>query len=136
MKYIKLFENFDDNDPKSKNFFDNLLKLEQSVGLCPSTKNITKKISKLVDMFNIYGFEKSNEIKKELLLIKEEIGKNYKMDDEKYLKKDDKGLKHSPTSQIERVLSLLPSSSNEIPKVKKKVDDFDGTEIDEFDDFK
>jgi hypothetical protein len=121
MKYIKLFENFDDNDPKSKNFFDNLLKLEQSVGLCPSTKNITKKISKLVDMFNVYGFEKSNEIKKELLLIKEEIEKNYKMDDEKYLKKDDKGLKHAPTSQIERVLSLLPSSSNE---------------IDEFDDFK
>jgi hypothetical protein len=107
MKYIKLFEDYDNNDPKCVEFSDILQELEKNIRVCPSVKNIATKVSSLVDTFNLYGFEKSADIKKELLLIQQELEKSYNMNDEQYLTKDSKGLKNAPTSLIKRVINLI-----------------------------
>ncbi len=107
MKYIKLFEDYDNNNPKCVQFSDILQELEKNIRLCPSVKNIAAKVSSLVDTFNVYGFEKSADIKKELLKIQQELEEDYNIDDEKYLTKDSKGIKNAPNSLIKRVLNLL-----------------------------
>jgi hypothetical protein len=107
MKYIKLFEDYDNNDPKCVEFSDILQELERNIRTCPSVKSITPKVSSLFDTFNVYGFEKSVDIKKELLVIQQELEKSYNMNDEQYLTKDSKGLKKSPTSLIKRVINLI-----------------------------
>ena len=105
MKYIKLFENFSSDDEKK--IGDALYLLEDSVSRCPSMKGLTKQRNDIMDLFNVYKLEKVSEIKQKLLSLQKEIDECYDISDEKYLQKDEKGIKHAPNSLIKRLLGYM-----------------------------
>ena len=104
MKYIKSFEMYNKNDELISK---ELSKLELSITSCPSTKNLYSNIENIVNLFNVYGMEKSSEVISKLKNLQKDVETNYNASDYTYLLKDDDGLKHAPTSQLKRVLSLL-----------------------------
>ena len=117
MKYLKLFENYNPQDPSDVKIGKAINTLYNSVRVSPSLKHIVKDVEKIEDLFNIYGKEKSSEIVNKLNQLEPEINK-WNMDDEEYLMKDDRGLKSAPTSQLKVVLSLLEKYQNQ-PKDSK-----------------
>lgn len=106
LKFLKTFENYNTNDVNDVKIGKSINVLYNSIRVSPSLKHIVKDIEKIEDLFNVYGMEKTSEIINKLKQLEPEINK-WDMNDEKYLMKDDKGLKNSPTSQLNRVLSLL-----------------------------
>ena len=119
MKYLKLFENYNPQDPSDVKIGKAINTLYNSVRVSPSLKHIVKDVEKIEDLFNIYGKEKLSEIVNKLNQLEPEINK-WNMDDEEYLMKDDRGLKSAPTSQLKVVLSLLEKYQNK-PKDKSFV---------------
>jgi hypothetical protein len=106
LKHIKTFENYNSNDENDVKIGKSINTLYNSVRVSPSLKHIFKDVEKIEDLFNVYGVEKKSEITTKLKELEPEINK-WDMNDEKYLIKDDTGLKNAPTSQLKRVLSLL-----------------------------
>ncbi len=106
LKFLKTFERYNTNDENDVKIGKSINVLYNSIRISPSLKHIVKDIEKIEDLFNVYGSEKSREIIDKLKQLEPEINK-WDMNDEKYLMKDDKGLKNAPKSQLNRVLSLL-----------------------------
>lgn len=106
LKFLKTFEVYNINDINDMKIGKAINVLYHSIRVSPSLKHIVKDIEKIEDLFNVYGSEKSQEIIDKLKQLEPEINK-WDMNDEQYLMKDDKGFKNAPTSQLNRVLSLL-----------------------------
>jgi hypothetical protein len=109
LKFLKTFEMYNSKDENDVKIGKSISILYDSVRVSPSLKDMVKDVEEIDDMFNVYGVEKSSEIINKLKELEPKINK-WNMDDDKYLMKDDKGLKNSPTSQLKKVLSLLKSA--------------------------
>ena len=80
--------------------------LVNGVSVSPSTKHILRDIQKIESKWLVNGEGKKSEVISKLKELEPEINK-WDSNDDKYLMKDDQGLKNAPTSQLKRVLSLL-----------------------------
>lgn len=134
MKYLKLFELYNHEDKNENKISLSINILYHSIINSPSLKHIKKNITDIDNLFSVYGMEKSSEIIDKLKKLEPEINK-WDLNDEKYLQKDDKGLKNSPTSQLKRVLSLLENDEinknvkNDSPKNNSVLKDIKGEVI-------
>ena len=105
-KHVKTFESYNSNDENDVKIGKSINVLYNSVRVSPSLRHIFNDVEKIEDLFNVYGVEKKSEIINKLKELEPQINK-WDINDEKYLLKDDNGLKNAPTSQLKRVLSLL-----------------------------
>jgi len=108
MKHIRLFENFiGKNDKEANEIIDEMNRLIRSVQFCPSTKDLAGEVQDATSLFIIYGKERITEVLDELSKLKPILLNKWNPSDEKYLQTDHNGIKHAPTSQIQRVINLV-----------------------------